>query len=304
MPRDSAIAASPYQIDYINFSSGNARFTGFDMIKYINEDSLSIQKASFSRPSIIIYRDKFPPFLSGIVKYLPVEKIRNIPLPVSINKVELADGQISYTERNARTRKEGTLILTHLNGNLSNIKNENVMGPDSLSLAFNGNLMDTAFFDLKVKESYFDSLNGFRMTLQIKPTSLVLLNPLLVPLSNVKFTSGKIDSFYLNAVGREYIGYGSMKLYYHDLHIRLLKNGSIAKNTFFKSFASVVANTFVLKSNNRGRTGLIYFKRLRDRSFFNYIVKMIFSGVTTSVGMKKNIQFKKYLNETNLNEIL
>jgi hypothetical protein len=304
LSRDSAIAANPYQMDYISLNSGKTRLYGFDMIKYFNEDSLGIQKVSLSRPSIIVYRDKFPPFLSGVVKYLPVEMIRNIQLPVSINQIEVADGKVSYTERNARTRKEGTLLLTHLNGNLSNIKNESVTSPDSLSLAFSGKLMDSAFFDLKVKESYVDSLNGFRMTLKIKPTSVVFLNPLLAPLSNLKFTSGKIDSFYLSAVGREYMGYGGMKLYYHDLRIRLLKNGGMEKTTFVKSFASVLANTFVLKTNNRGRTGLIYFKRLRDRSFFNYIVKMILSGMATSVGVKRNIQYKKYLNDTDMSEIL
>jgi hypothetical protein len=49
----------------------------------------------------------------------------------------------------------------------------------------------------------------------------------------------------------------------------------------------------VIKKNNKGRTGLVYFERLRDRSFFNYIVKMTFSGLATSVGFKKNRKYRK-----------
>ncbi|HVG12509.1 MAG TPA: hypothetical protein VM843_05855, partial [Flavisolibacter sp.] len=46
------------------------------------------------------------------------------------------------------------------------------------------------------------------------------------------------------------------------------------------------------------RTGLVYFERLREKSFFNYIVKMTFSGMATSVGVKKNRKYmKKYKQE-------
>ena len=63
--------------------------------------------------------------------------------------------------------------------------------------------------------------------------------------------------------------------------------------------ASVAVNAFVLKTNNEGRNGLIYFKRLKDRSFFNYMNKIIFSGVVTSVGARKNSQYrKKFTNDS------
>jgi hypothetical protein len=57
--------------------------------------------------------------------------------------------------------------------------------------------------------------------------------------------------------------------------------------------ATFLANALVIKKNNNGRTGLIYFERLRDRSFFNYIVKMTFSGMATSIGVKKNRKYMK-----------
>jgi hypothetical protein len=55
-----------------------------------------------------------------------------------------------------------------------------------------------------------------------------------------------------------------------------------------------LANAFVIRKNNNGKTGIVYFERLRDRSFFNYIVKMTFSGMASSIGVKKN---KKYLKQ-------
>ena len=68
--------------------------------------------------------------------------------------------------------------------------------------------------------------------------------------------------------------------------------------------ASFLVNTFVIRKNNKGRTGIVYFERIKDRSFFHYIVKMTFSGMITSIGVKKNKkflrQYKRELKERNL----
>jgi hypothetical protein len=293
--RDSVIADNPYQIDYLNFSCSDTKVSGFDAIKYFKERALTIQKASIRRPSISVYRDKFPPYLSGIVKKLFVKKIADIPQPVSINQIEIDDGKASYTEKNARTRLEGNLLLTHLNGNILNIKNFDMQASDSLSLAFTGHLLNAAFFDLKLKESYTDPLYGFLIALKIESAPLTFLNPLLAPLSNIKLKSGRIDTFYMSAVGNENLAHGKMKFYYHDLHLQLLKNGEIPKSTSIKHVGNLLVNAFVVKTNNEQRNGLIYFKRLKDRSFFNYMNKIIFSGIATSVGARKNSQYRKDL---------
>lgn len=214
-------------------------------------------------------------------------------MPVSIQNVNLVDGSISYTEKNAKTRAEGTILLTHVNGGLSNIKNRNIAQTDSLQLSLNAYLMDSALIRLRVKESYTDSLSGFLMTLRLQPTSLSFLNPVLAPLSNVIITSGMIDSLNLRAVGREYLALGEMKMYYRNLKIKLVKDGNPEKTSFGSKVISFLANALIIKKNNRGRTGLVYFERLRDRSFFNYIVKMTMSGIATSVGAKKNRKYMK-----------
>lgn len=292
-PRDSVIARTPYQIDYITLSSGAIRFTDFDLEKYRNDSALFANTISITNPVITIYRDKQPPFLSGIIKPLPVNSIRRISLPVSVSRVNIINGNLSYSEKNAKSGAEGTVSLTRINGALSNIKNRGIGLNDSLGLALSAYLMDSALLDLKVKESYSDSLAGFLMTLQMKPTSLTFLNPVIAPLSNVIITSGTIDSLHLRAIGREHLALGEMNMYYHDLKIKLVKAGEPDKTTFKTRVASFLANALVIKKNNSGRTGLVYFERLRDRSFFNYLVKMIFSGMATSIGVKKNKKFKK-----------
>lgn len=297
-PRDSVILNSPYQTDYITFQSGAVTVTDFNLEQYKKDSALIANTANITNPVITIYRDKLPPFLSGVTKKLPVNMIKSIAMPVAVQRVNIVDGLLSYTEKNAKSRAEGTFLLTHINGGLANVKNRNLEVNDSLSLALNAYLMDSALINLRVKESYNDSLAGFLMTLRMRPTSLTFLNPVLAPLSNVIIRSGTIDSLHLKAIGRENIALGEMNMFYRNLHIKLVKDGDPDNSTFAQNVASFLANTFVIKKNNKGRTGLVYFERLRDRSFFNYIVKMTFSGMATSIGVKKNSKYiKQYKRE-------
>ncbi|MEO8412582.1 MAG: hypothetical protein ABI472_02945 [Ginsengibacter sp.] len=293
LSRDSAIAASPYQTDYMYYSSGKALFTGIDLVALLHDNSLSIQTANFSHPSIYVYRDKLPPFLAGIRKKLFTEEIKNLDLPVSINEVKINDGKVSYTEKNAESRLDGNLVLAHLHGSILKIKNYELRATDSLSINITGLLLDKAPFDLDMNQSYQDTLYGFLMNLQVDSTPLYILNPLLAPLSNIKFVSGSLSSFRMNAIGNENLSYGHVKFYYHNMHIRLLKNGGTEKTKLLKSAESNLVNFFFVRNNNTSRTGLIYFERIKDRSFFNYMSKIIFSGISTSVGARKNSKYRR-----------
>jgi hypothetical protein len=292
-PLDSVMSRAAFQTDYISLRTGPLQLTGFNLDNYEKDSALVIDTMLIKAPVLTVYRDKKPPFLSGINKPLPVDMIRAIPFPVLVQKLKIVDGLVSYTEKNAKTRAEGTLRLTGMNAALSNIRNRDIGEGDSLLLTMDARLMDSAPIRLMVKESYTDTLSGFLMTLLLKPTTLSFLNPVLMPLSNVKITSGTIDSFYLRAIGKEDLSIGEMKMYYHNLRIKLLKNGEENKSGFIGNVVSFLANTFLIKKNNNGRTGIVYFERLKDRSFFNYIVKTTFSGMATSIGVKKNRKFLK-----------
>ncbi|MEO8110279.1 MAG: hypothetical protein ABI594_09610 [Ginsengibacter sp.] len=298
LSRDSAIRSSPYQMDYIDFTIGNLVFSGINLDKAFNENHLHIQKADLNHPSINVYRDKLPPFQFGRKK-LFTEQIKDIDMPLSIDNLAVHEGEVSYTEKTAKSRQEGNLRLSHLNGNILKVENTHFQPADSLSVSLAGSLLDKASFDIKIRESYSDPLYGFLIKLAIQPTGLAILNPLLAPLSNVKFVLGDIDKFEMNAVGNENIAHGDMKFYYHNLRIQLLKNGGTEKASFIKRAESDLVNFFFLKNKNTSGTGRIYFERQKDYSFFNYMNKIIFSGITSNISARKNRKFAKLYRKNN-----
>ncbi len=104
-------------------------------------------------------------------------------------------------------------LLTRLNARLGNILNRSIKSNDSLSLALSAYLMDSSLINLKLKESYTDSLYGFLMSLKMTPSTFTFLNPVLAPLSNVMITSGTIDSFYLRTIARDDLALGEMNMF-------------------------------------------------------------------------------------------
>ncbi len=304
LPIDSFLATKKYQTDYIKASTGAIRIGPIDVDTYLRDTILNIRHAAIDKAFLSDYKDKQMPFNGGLIKPLPVDMIKRIGMKLKVDSVTITNGNVEYTEVNEKSGMAGTIPVNRLNVNLFNVKNYNLTPTDSLVIRANGYLMDTVWVRLRLKESYTDTLGGFMMTVRLKPGDLTILNPALMPLANVKLLSGQLDTLSMRAVGREYLAFGSMNMYYRDLKIQLLKDGKEIKKTLFTKVVTFVANTFVLKKNNSSRTGTVFFIRQRDRSAINYLIKIALSGMSSSVGIKKNKKlirkYKRELEKRNL----
>ena len=304
LSRDSFLTKQSFQTDYITIKSGSVIVGPVNIDTYIKNKTLNIGTASIDRFIFTDYRDKQLPFNAGIIKPLPANMIKKIPQKISIDTVLLSNAHVTYTEYNEKTKQPGTIPVNRMTVRLLNVKNYNYTPTDSLSIQANGYLMDTAWIRLRVKESYTDTLGGFLMTLRMKPADLTVLNPALIPLASVKLESAFLDTLSMRAVGREYLSLGEMKMYYHDLKIRFLKNGIEAKKTLLTRIITFLANSLVVKTNNKSRTGNVFYIRDRDRSAINYLIKIAMSGMASSVGAKNNKKmlrrYKKELEKRHL----
>ena len=56
---------------------------------------------------------------------------------------------------------------------------------------------------------------------------------------------------------------------------------------------SCLANSLVLKHNNQKGFGQVYAERMRDKSLFNYWLKILISGAISNTGVKTNKKLEK-----------
>jgi hypothetical protein len=298
------MAKQPFQTDYIKVRTGALQIGSVDMDTYIKDGILNIGTLSADNVTAIDYRDKRITFKTGIIKPLPVTAIKKIPFPISIDTILVSNGNVSYTEVNDKTNDPGTVTVTRMAVKIFPVRNYNLNNTDSINIQAGGYLMDTAWVRLRVRESYTDSLNGFLMTLRIRPIDLQVLNPVLIPMSSVKIQQGHVDTISLRAVGREYLAFGEMKMLYHDLKIKFLKDGSETKKTFLNGLKTFIVNSFFVRNKNTSRTGMVFFIRDRERSSFNYLIKIAVSGMASSVGAKNNRKLiRKYLKELRIRKL-
>lgn len=301
--RDSFISAAAYEPTYINAKVHNVVINNVDLPAYFRDSVAHLHSLTINKPQITIYKDKTIPFNPGNVKPLPVNLIKSIPIPFLLDTLVLKDGIVKYDERSKKTGLEGGVILTRLNAMLYPIRNFDIKSNDSLSLKASAYLMDTALINLRMRESYTDSLAGFVMTVHMPSADLTILNAITESAASVKLVSGRLDSLYMHAVAREYLSVGTMVMHYKKLRLQFLKGGREGKKGLMTGFITFAANA-VVKSNNSRRVGSVFFMRDRHRQVVNYWVKMAISGVATSVGVKHSKkyarQYRKYLKEQHL----
>jgi len=114
------------------------------------------------------------------------------------------------------------------------------------------------------------------------PADLTILNSILKPLASAELRSGQLDSMSMRVTGREAFATGEMKMVYRDFKINVINT-----NNKKRGLISFFVNSLI-KNKNTEKMGTVFFKRLRDRSAINYLVKITLSGVSSSIGIKKS----------------
>jgi hypothetical protein len=305
--REEFMKSKLWQTDYPVLNFHATTISGFDTDLYFSDTVLHIQKIVTENPVVEIYKDRRLPFKNGVIKPLPVTLLRQLNSKINIEQLELKDANITYEEFNNKTDKSGRVNFSSLHAKIQNITNYNLTPIDSLKLNASGMFMDSASIRFMFAESYTDSLNAFTYGLRFRPFKMSSLNPILEPLISAKIKSGQLDTVRLNAIGRENVSHGKMKMYYSNLRIQYLNKGSDSIKTFKTKLITFLANEILINRNKKRGYGAVYTERNKERSFINYWLKIALSGVKSSTGVKTNNKveksYKRRIKKINVPEI-
>lgn len=115
------------------------------------------------------------------------------------------------------------------------------------------------------------------------------LNTLSRNMSLAEIESGTINKAIFNVSGNIRTTNGTLKLYYNNLKVNVLKNDDETGELKKRGLISALANTIIIKNDNPDEDGELRIgqtdaERLNSGSFFNLMWKSIFSGLKESVG--------------------
>lgn len=306
LDRDSFSRTLTFQKDHIQVNTKKISIRNFDIEKIATDSSYEIEYVEVDQPNLLIYKDKRLPFEHGIIKPLPVDMIDKIGPRIRIDSIKLFNGRVTYEEFNEKTNSIGTVFFTNVQARLRNITNHDHSIKDSLKLGATARFLDTAYVGIRFHESYTDSLSAFLLQIRIGAFGLPALNPVLKPLASARIDKGYLDTLELKVIGREYLAHGKMRMLYRDLKLEMLNKADQEKRTFATKAISWLANLIVRRDNFK-KTGTVFTERIRERSVFNYWIKIVLSGALTNSGIKKNSKqekkYKKSVRKINVPEI-
>lgn len=214
--KDEFFKASKWQKDFLLVSTDKININQLNTAKLIKDTALYIREISILNPNITTSRNKNIPFQHGIEKLMPTKLISTIKRPLRIDSIILKNAGITANEISNVTQREGTIPLVAINAIIKNITNR-FKENDSLSIRANGILLDHFIRSVKYKESYADSLSGFRMSLRMSPMNLTALSKVTNPLAAVSIEKGKSDTLVAHIAGNKYAAFGEMNFFTADL---------------------------------------------------------------------------------------
>jgi hypothetical protein len=255
--------------------------------KFIHNDIILADSVLISEPDIAIETDKRPPptMENRIGKY-PHQLLMNTKTEIRVGGIRINNGKLTNTERAAKTGVKGAIAFTALNGLVSNVTNDPVTiarkGPCIAILnakLFGSSPLEAKFtFPLDTKEGNF-SVEG-----SIQNVNAAQLNPVAVPLANVRLASLEVNRLGFQLQGDNYSTKGNVQMKYNNLSLVLLKRDEETGKVGAKKFLTKILNRYTIHAANpesgkeRKATGVIY-ARLSTKAFFGVVWKTIFFGM-------------------------
>lgn len=288
---DSFLSSKVFETDYIALQKTRVSLEGADL-DFSSEPRIHARSASLSGGLLEIRRDKRMPERIGQYKPLPTHQLARLGFDLRIDTLSISNGHVEYTEIGEKSGKAGTVSFDQLEATMTGIRSREIGSLDSLRLRARARFLDTANIVLRFRQSYSDSLAGFVLTAAIAPFDLRALNPVTEPLAATRIRRGLLDSLYMRVVARDYLSRGEMQCFYRELNVDL-GNPDRKFTSFLASPVNLIADLFVIRRNNRTHPGLIFYPRNREKSIFNYWVKLTLSGVLTSTGARSNGKYER-----------
>jgi hypothetical protein len=287
-----------WQRDELSLEGKSLDIIGVGYDPASGDSTLFINKIILDKIDLHASRDKRIPFRHGIEKPMPTKLISSFNFPLVIDSLLITRSNITITEVSAKTKKKGIIPFQDVEASLTNLRNR-FHSDDVLGVSASAVLLDNRINHMKYDELYDDSLSPFIMKFYSSPMKLTNFTKATQPLANVGVRHGLSDTLYAHWIGNKYAAIGRMNFHYRGLKIAVLDKDDPEKKHLTLRLVNLFANS-VLKNSN-SKESIVYFQRDPEKFIFNYWLKTTFSGVMSSVGVKRNRKYIKQYNKAKEN---
>ncbi len=282
------------QTDRFELHSGNIRLSGIVYDSLAN-NHLIVSSVEISNTQADIYRDKRIPRDMSIFPKLPQTALAELKMPVYIEEVKFLNAAIDYQEMTKDAPRPGHVLFEKTDLLIGGICNypDSILKGQAIHARANTMIMGragaTVYFYLPVgNQKEFFTYHG-----KISPFEGDLLDPMTMPLADIKAKEGRVNGISFYAMAMSDTAVGRIEFLYQDFKLDIRKKdkndpGKTEENKFMSFIARTVLHKNNPKPGKDPRIGLMQFVRDPNKGFFNFIWKNIQNGlIVTLVPMPK-----------------
>ena len=227
--------------------------------------------------------------------FMPIlyEQIQGIPHLFRIQKVLINNLSVHYQEMAKNGTNPGEIFFAEMNLESRNFTNIPTTSTQMNRLDFSGKLMGEGQIKAQLYFPVDTAYDHAEIKGTLGPMAMISLNKIIEPLAFFQINGGMIQGMDFHITGNRERANIDMCLLYRDLSVKIYKqNDDSEEHENF--FLSVLANNLVKTDNPEdGETPRrVYAEYERDplHSSFNYLWKIVYSGLAETLGYSKAMQ--------------
>ena len=273
--------------DRFAFNLDTVVLNNFDYANYHQKGSISVSNLVIGKGVFEIYSNP-----NGLLKTtdrlvtFPHWVIRNFKTDLKVDTLRIKNINVAYKQYHKQSQKTGSVRFDHATGRLLNItNNKEALKTNNICKAFiSSSFMGVGKFDLSFTFNLNDADYKYNYKGTLGPMDMRAANPAVMPLGMVQITSGRVKSLNFNISSTQKTSVGQVAFLYNDLKVNVLRKDD-EKGYSKKSLISLLANSFVLKSNNPDEEGksprlaMVKFIRPANFPFFQTVWLTVLDGI-------------------------
>ena len=217
---------------------------------------------------------------------MPHDVMRELPVGLTVERVEIQGGSVTYAERGPESDRPGSVTFSEIQATALNVSNEpaRVASHGPTTLEAQTRLFDAAPVRVRASIPLLSPAPTMFFFAEVGSFDASAVNAILPDLEGIRVTDGHVDSARVDIRYGPQGASGVVMVGYEDLSIRQ-EDRNTGGQSLGQRFTSFVANTFVIRGSNRPdgddgpREGTVDHRQASTDPFFKIFWEAIREGL-------------------------
>ena len=210
--------------------------------------------------------------------------VQRIPVGIDFPVIDARGINIRYEEVSKGATVPGVVTFTDMDARITGLTNRPQKPTQQYRIYAEGYMFGGALVKTTLSLPADSSNDRFSLKAEVGPMSATIASPVTEPIANVRIVSGDLHSVSVELSGSSVKAQSVVDMRYNNLQIAILHKKDPERE---RELLTTIANGMVLHRDNpeggKLRIGHGFYERDPQKSFWNYLWKTSFAGVTDIV---------------------